>query len=534
MQPARPCKGRMAAYGGGGWGDGRRVLLFAIAVTVAITAMAFMVQAPSPGGVSNFETEAGYHGPTPTASNLTYLYPAENYTQISEGVPFARDVLSRLDLVNFSLVSDGDPADPEDHQNQTFLPDGSYLNGPLVRLVANTGWASFRYSSEGQFLGFVISGIELFPSGPTRNDRINATRQLADRLNIPLAGDEVWSVQDEPALRPYPSPSWHNRTIVRVETRISGIGLMLGNSIVVAYSNATTYGAIRISIGAWYSAPWQEMRPPDALRSHAYDFLASWNETRDWTVEGLSEGRLWANPDEGSVSLVVGAGLRRNDRIGHADVWLDIWTGSVQKAWFADITELVSTPSPMEWWPLPVVLAAAGLVAAAMLLRFGDALRISLFALAFQTANLRQTKPIDNFVRGQIYGYILGHPGVTFSQLSDSLHLANGVLTYYLHVLEKEGFVRSRTVGVRKCFYPSGFTPPEHEPAILSHLQTEITRIVGENPWIGISDIARRLHIHRRTASYNVRRLQALGFLKTEGKGRRRLCAPCDASNSNH
>ena len=138
--------------------------------------------------------------------------------------------------------------------------------------------------------------------------------------------------------------------------------------------------------------------------------------------------------------------------------------------------------------------------------------------------------PIDNFVRGHLFGYIVASPGVTYAQLSSGLHLANGVLTYHLRVLEKEGFIRSRRIGTRKCFYPRDTALPELEPAVLSPTQKAIVGFVRGRPGVAQKEIGKKLGIPRRTTSYNVKRLAGLGFLVVEGKGKRKRCAVPEGS----
>ena len=74
---------------------------------------------------------------------------------------------------------------------------------------------------------------------------------------------------------------------------------------------------------------------------------------------------------------------------------------------------------------------------------------------------------LDQFVRGQIYGYVRANPGDYYSSIRDSLELSNGVVTYHLDILETEGFVRAEIEGTHKRFFPAGL---KVDPGPLLHL----------------------------------------------------------------
>jgi DNA-binding transcriptional ArsR family regulator len=64
---------------------------------------------------------------------------------------------------------------------------------------------------------------------------------------------------------------------------------------------------------------------------------------------------------------------------------------------------------------------------------------------------------LDQFVRGQIYGYIRTNPGVHYNQIRRGIDVKNGTLSYHLSVLEKTELVKSRREGLRyRAFYPTG------------------------------------------------------------------------------
>src|SRR3990172_5497021 len=60
-----------------------------------------------------------------------------------------------------------------------------------------------------------------------------------------------------------------------------------------------------------------------------------------------------------------------------------------------------------------------------------------------------------------IRGYILVHPGDSYTDIKQNLKLSSGALTYHLDVLEREKLVKSQNRGSRKLCSPAGVPVPE-------------------------------------------------------------------------
>ena len=132
---------------------------------------------------------------------------------------------------------------------------------------------------------------------------------------------------------------------------------------------------------------------------------------------------------------------------------------------------------------------------------------------------------LDQFVRGEIYGYIKANPGVHYNQIIRELDVKNGTLSYHLHMLEKTGMVKSRKEGLRyRVFYPTGVKFPEEERYRLTELQMNIIKMIKENEGISQKEIARSLNVKHQTVSYNVKVLQQAGFIRLRKKGRTTSC----------
>ncbi len=132
---------------------------------------------------------------------------------------------------------------------------------------------------------------------------------------------------------------------------------------------------------------------------------------------------------------------------------------------------------------------------------------------------------LDQFVRGEIYGYIKANPGVHYNQIIRELDVKNGTLSYHLHMLEKTGMVKSRKEGLRyRVFYPTGIKFPKEERYRLTELQMSIIKMIKENEGISQKEIARALNVKHQTVSYNMKVLQQAGFIRLRKKGRTTSC----------
>jgi DNA-binding MarR family transcriptional regulator len=132
---------------------------------------------------------------------------------------------------------------------------------------------------------------------------------------------------------------------------------------------------------------------------------------------------------------------------------------------------------------------------------------------------------LDQFVRGQIYGFIKANPGVHYNQIIRDLDMKNGTLSYHLYMLEKTGMVKSRKEGFRyRAFYPTGMKFPETERYRLTELQLNILKTIKENSNISQRDIAKKLNKKHQTINYNVKIMQQAGLIGFRKIGRKTSC----------
>lgn len=132
---------------------------------------------------------------------------------------------------------------------------------------------------------------------------------------------------------------------------------------------------------------------------------------------------------------------------------------------------------------------------------------------------------LDQFVRGQIYGYIKTNPGAYYNQIRRQIGVKNGTLSYHLGVLEKTELIQSRREGLKyRAFYPTGMKFPQAERFRLTELQIRIINAARKSPGITQKEIAEVLHAKPQTVNYNVRVLSQAELLDVMKDGRKTRC----------
>ena len=161
-----------------------------------------------------------------------------------------------------------------------------------------------------------------------------------------------------------------------------------------------------------------------------------------------------------------------------------------------------------------VILLSAALVAAT------EGGRAGLFSLVIFPLYVRRKKNevLEHQTRGMILGYIMVHPGDSYTDIKRNLVLSNGTLTYHIIVLEREHLIRSQIRGPRKLFFPMGVRVPE-DGGGLHEIQVRIFRAVQNVPGLAVKDLAGALGITSQHALYHVRALASQGFVRLERRG---------------
>ncbi|MGQ9581928.1 MAG: winged helix-turn-helix transcriptional regulator [Thermoplasmatota archaeon] len=193
-------------------------------------------------------------------------------------------------------------------------------------------------------------------------------------------------------------------------------------------------------------------------------------------------------------------------------------------------------PAPAPPAPAPAsgggrAVAAASLLSAALAaiaIVGAETSRYKLLTLLVPLySKIRREEVLDQFVRGQVFGYIQANPGDHYSSIRQTLRLKNGTLSYHLRTLEREGFIFSRMDGVYRRFYPMG-TDPARVALRRGVRETHkrIMELIEQKPGVTPKELAVALGTSHQVASYHVRVLSRRGSIRLEQRGRNTLCYP--------
>lgn len=103
----------------------------------------------------------------------------------------------------------------------------------------------------------------------------------------------------------------------------------------------------------------------------------------------------------------------------------------------------------------PITIISFSMFALLALSVFGtEIVRYKFLTLLFIPlyTRIKKEEVLDHFVRGQIYGVIKSKPGIHYSEIMRQIGIGNGTLSYHLHMLEKQGFIKSINDGRLKHF----------------------------------------------------------------------------------
>ena len=177
---------------------------------------------------------------------------------------------------------------------------------------------------------------------------------------------------------------------------------------------------------------------------------------------------------------------------------------------------------------LPLLIGSVvGLGAGALAILGTEAARFALMAMLLLPlyTRLRPQQVTDQFVRGQILGYVKANPGETYTSIRRALHLGNGQFVYHARVLETQGLIRSVKDGANRRFYPADMrVPTEIRDLRLNHVQRIIYSIVMEYPGISQRKIAKLVNLSPSTVSYHVNIMTKTGVIERRRSGRLMIC----------
>jgi predicted transcriptional regulator len=175
----------------------------------------------------------------------------------------------------------------------------------------------------------------------------------------------------------------------------------------------------------------------------------------------------------------------------------------------------------------PVVVLGSGLSILMLLAIFGTESGkyfLLKFLLVPLYTKIKKVDVLDHFIRGQIYGLIRMNPGAHYSLIKKKLDLTNGVLSYHLSTLEREGYLIAEQDGIYKRFYPNHMKFEARYPVILSRIQETILDFIKANPGKTQKEIAKEVGVSTSTANDNIKILKQLELLLLKRDGKRTRC----------
>jgi DNA-binding MarR family transcriptional regulator len=123
--------------------------------------------------------------------------------------------------------------------------------------------------------------------------------------------------------------------------------------------------------------------------------------------------------------------------------------------------------------------------------------------------------------RKDIYDYIVSNPGVYFSSIMKDLKLKNGVTSYHLAMLEREGYIKSMHIGLYRRYFVNGVSTGDIPQ---SKIRREIIQTIVDNPGISQTNIASNLGVSNQVVNYHIGILRKSNFIRLEKDGFRTMC----------
>ena len=182
------------------------------------------------------------------------------------------------------------------------------------------------------------------------------------------------------------------------------------------------------------------------------------------------------------------------------------------------------------WLQLAIVSAALLVGVVAFLGGTETGLLSLLFLLLPLFTRLRHREVLNQFTRGEIFGFIKANPGASLTSVRENLDLSNGVVAYHLRVLLREEYIVARREGGYKRFYPVDMQVPRKR-VHFTRLQIDIAEKASLHPGISQSSLARMLGESKQVVSYNLKVLIAAGVVRVERDGPRTLVFPVEGAS---
>ncbi len=182
------------------------------------------------------------------------------------------------------------------------------------------------------------------------------------------------------------------------------------------------------------------------------------------------------------------------------------------------------------WLPFDIVYLyyMVGILLAIGIIGFLGGTEVGLLAVMWGLllplfTRLKRDEVLNQFTRGEIYGFIKANPGVHLTSIKENLDLANGVLAYHLKVLLREEFIVARREGGYKRFYPRDMQVPRKR-VHFTRLQLDIVDKLRMHPGLTQAALSRMLDESKQVINYNISVLIAADVVRVEREGSKTRC----------
>ena len=203
--------------------------------------------------------------------------------------------------------------------------------------------------------------------------------------------------------------------------------------------------------------------PDIALVNYQIDWGDGINET--YTADTIAVAHEYTK--SGTYRLIVNI----SDELGFTYVTTQQYTVNYEGHLSRSYLWVNKNKAPVMTASLSFGLLAFGLLAFTESGRYKFLLLFTLLLPLY--TRIQKEDVLDQFVRGQIYGFIKTNPGVHYNQILRQVGVKNGTLSYHLGILEKTDLIQSRREGLKyRVFYPTGMNFPQAERFRLTDLQT--------------------------------------------------------------
>ncbi len=450
------------------------------------------------------------------------LFPPPSETNLSSYMVLAQHLVSAFNL---------SPIDPsQTHFNSPSLYDCCLVDwgnrsvplqndsSVVIHTVSNQSFV-LTYSSSGALARIAIHGVvgqSLANANPsTIRGRLD---YLASQIGVGSVPSWYTSWTDVEPVVFNGTTRFVNAVTLARYSNYSGSPVAFGNEMQMTV-DVDDRLIVGIVLYPWFAMP----QPPIVTAADAYSrALGFLNQTAMGGDYRYTKGSVFFAFDPVHYVVVYQVDAIYSSGDGSSlsgiewDVWIDTSSGNVTYA-VQILPHTSVSPSnpgfPLSGFLVPLAIAAAGILLVVGFAAFSEPVWFAIFGILVPLYfRLAKNTALEHFVRGQLYAYIVSHPGISFSELREAFGLHNGSVTYHIAVLEALGFIRTASDGRRKRMYAS----TAHGKVLgrfLSDTQYKILEAVRQLGSAGPSEVAHALGMSKQRAAYNLKRLGELGML---------------------